>query len=217
VQLPFRWLLCMSAPLAVLLTVATGRSRLRSPLKSWAARAVVLVSLLAVLLVAGQRIQPPWWDQSGDIQEMADAISDGTGYEGTDEYVPAGADPYELNKDLAPVTSETQSPVNVRQMEWNTTEKHFQVRAESADNLTLRLFNYPAWRVTVNGKPIEAQTSDITGLMIIPIQSGENEIRVSFARTPDRLAGEIISLISLGVFAVLWIKTRPPKAARGSA
>ena len=215
VQLPFRWLLCLNVPLAVMLTVATGQSR--STVKRWAARAIVFAFLLAVLLVAGHRIQPPWWDQSGDIQEMVNAVSDGTGYEGTDEYVPVAADPYELNKDLPQVGNENGSPINVREMEWNATEKHFDVHADSAENLTLRLFDYPAWKVTVNGTPTEAQTSEVTGLMIIPIKAGENEVRVSFASTPDCLAGEIISLISIGVFAVVWIKTRSSKAARSAA
>jgi uncharacterized membrane protein len=217
VQLPFRWLLCLNAPLAVLLAAATDRSRLRSTVKSWAVRAIMYALLLTVLFVAGQRIQPPWWDLSGDIQEMADAISDGTGYEGTDEYVPADADPYEINKALPQVSDENGSPIDVRKMEWGATEKHFDLRADLAENLTLRLFNYPAWKVTVNGKPTQTMTSEVTGLMIVPVKAGENEIRVSFTRSPDRLKGEIISVVSLGVFAAIWIKTRSPRAKRSAA
>ena len=217
VQLPFRWLLCLNAPLAVLLALGTRQSRSRSAISNWAERAIVSACLFAMLLIAGLRVQPPWWDQSADIQEMADAISDATGYEGTDEYVPAGADPYELNKDLPQVTNENGSPVNVREMEWDATEKHFDVRADSTENLTLRLFNYPAWRVTVNGRPTQTQTSHVTGLMIIRIEAGENDVRIRFASTPDRLAGEIISFVSLGVFAAVWIKTRSPNAKRGAS
>jgi hypothetical protein len=209
VQLPFRWLLCLNAPLAVLLAMSTCQSHLISAIKSWTTRAIVVAFLLATVFIAGHRVQPPWWDQSADIQEMADAISDSTGYEGTDEYVPAGADPYELNKDLPQVTNENGSSANVRDMEWNATEKHFAVRADSAEKLSLRLFNYPAWRVTVNGKPTQTQSSEVTGLMIIPINAGENDVRLNFASTRDRLAGEITSLISLVVFAIAWIKSRP--------
>jgi hypothetical protein len=212
VQLPFRWLLCLNAPLAVLLAMATDRWRARSAARTWTARAIVCVLLLAVLLVAGNRIQPPWWDQSADIQEMADAVSDGTGYEGTDEYAPTGADPYELKKDLPQVSDEKGSPANVRIIEWDATQKHFDVRADSPENLTLRLFNYPAWKVTVNSKPTPTQTSEVTGLMIIPVTAGEDDLRISFTRTPDRLAGEIVSLISLGVFGAFWIRSRAASA-----
>src|ERR1035438_8345184 len=91
VQLPFRWLLCLNAALAILLAQAALR---------WSSRLLACALLLAALLVAGDRFQFPWWDQSTDIREMSDAVADGTGYEGTDEYVPAGADPYEVNKNL---------------------------------------------------------------------------------------------------------------------
>ncbi|MGC2246727.1 MAG: 6-pyruvoyl-tetrahydropterin synthase-related protein [Terriglobales bacterium] len=214
VQLPFRWLLCLNASMAVLLAVATRQSWPRSAVKAWSARAVACAFLLTVLLMAGHRVQPPWWDQSGDIQEMTDAISDQTGYEGTDEYVPVAADPYEVNKDLRQVSDENGSPINVRKMEWGANEKRFDMHADLPENLTMRLFNYPAWKVTVNGKPTQTQTSEVTGLMIIPVKAGENEVRVSFTRTGDCLAGEIISVMSLCVFWVVWIKTRSHRAGR---
>ena len=217
VQLPFRWLLCLNAALAVLLAVATRQSSSRSAVSTWTLRAVLCAFLLAVLLIAGHRIQPPWWDQSADIQEMVDAVADGTGYEGTDEYVPVAADPYELNKDLRRVSHENGSPINVRKMEWGATEKRFDAHADLAENLTVRLFNYPAWKVTVNGKPTQTRTLEVTGLMIIPVKAGENTVRINFARTPDCLAGEIVSGISLGVFAGVWIKTRSPRARKEAA
>jgi hypothetical protein len=217
VQLPFRWLLCLNAPLAVLLAVATRQSSSTTAVKAWSARAVVCAFLLTVLLTAGHRIQPPWWDQPGDIQEMADAISDRTGYEGTDEYVPVAADPYEVNKGLRQVSDENGSPINVHKMEWGANEKRFDVHTDLPENLTLRLFNYPAWKVTVNGKPTQTQTSEVTGLLIVPVKAGENEVRVRFARMPDCLVGEIISVTSLGVFSVVWIKTRSRRAGRRAA
>jgi uncharacterized membrane protein len=88
VQLPFRWLLSMNAALALLLPMSAKR---------WTSRALASGLLFTAVILAGYRIQPPWWDSAGDIGEMNDAIADGTGYEGTDEYVPAGADADELN------------------------------------------------------------------------------------------------------------------------
>ncbi|MGA9354174.1 MAG: hypothetical protein WBV46_10830 [Terriglobales bacterium] len=214
VQLPFRWLLCLNAPLALFLAVATARLSTRhSAIMRWTARGVVSASLLATLLVAGQRIQPPWWDQSGDIREMADAISDGIGYEGTDEYVPIGADPYEINKDLPQVSVAGVAPSNLQMLAWNATDKHFVVRVEAGEDLTLRLFSYPAWKVKVNGQNVGTRSTEVTGLMIIPVASGESDVQVYFSRTPDRLAGDVFSLISLAVFLVLWIRKTPPRRA----
>ncbi len=215
VQLPFRWLLCLGAPLALLLAVATSRALFqRSATLRWTTRGGVCSFLLATLLVAGHYIQPPWWDQAADIQEMKDAISDGTGYEGTDEYVPSGADPYELKKDLPKVSDVSGAPVKVEMREWSATEEHFVVRANAPQSLTLRLFNYPGWQVTVNGTPVPTETSDVTGLMMIQMKAGEDDVRIHFAPTPDRLFGRWVSLLSLVVFVGLWIKTVPEVRAR---
>jgi hypothetical protein len=214
VQLPFRWLLCLNAPLALLLAVATIRLSTRhSAVVRWTARALVFATLLAMLLVAGHRIQPPWWDQAADIQEMEDAISDGIGYEGTDEYVPAGADPYELNKDLPLVSVAGAAPANLQMLAWNATDKHFVVHAEAREDLTLRLFNFPAWKVIVNGRLVATRSSEVTGLMIIPVAAGASDVQVYFGRTPDRVAGDMASFISLAGFAALWIRKAPAKRA----
>src|SRR6202162_5071158 len=116
VQLPFRWLLCMNAALAMLLPMAARR---------WTSRMLASAALLAVVILAGYRIQPPWWDMAGDIREMSDAIADGTGYEGADEYVPAGADPYELTKSRPRVSDNTGAPAPSEMLAWTQTEKQF--------------------------------------------------------------------------------------------
>jgi non-canonical purine NTP pyrophosphatase (RdgB/HAM1 family) len=198
VQLPFRWLLCMNAALAMLLPMAAKR---------WTSRMLASAVLLAAVILAGYRIQPPWWDMASDIREMSDAIADGTGYEGADEYVPAGADPYELNKSLPRVSDNTGAPVPSKILAWRQTEKHFKVHIAARRNLVVRLFSYPAWEVVVNGKPTETQRTDVTGLIVIPIAAGDNDVQIHFLRTRDRVVGNVISLISLTLFVVAWIKT----------
>jgi non-canonical purine NTP pyrophosphatase (RdgB/HAM1 family) len=198
VQLPFRWLLCMNAALAMLLPMAAKR---------WTSRALASAVLLAAVILAGYRIQPPWWDMASDIREMSDAIADGTGYEGADEYVPAGADPYELNKSLPRVSDNTGAPIPSEMLAWRQTEKHFKVHTAARQNLVVRLFSYPAWEVVVNGKLTETQRTDVTGLIVIPIAAGDNDVQIHFRRTIDRVVGNVISLISLALFVVAWVKT----------
>ncbi|MGB8010633.1 MAG: 6-pyruvoyl-tetrahydropterin synthase-related protein [Terriglobales bacterium] len=198
-QLPFRWLLCMNAALAMLLAMAARR---------WTSRVLVCASLLGVIILAGYRTQSPWWDTAADVREMRDAVADGGGYEGTDEYVPAGVDAYELNKDLPRISDDNGSPVAGKILAWRETEKHFTVYAASPQTLTVRLFNYPAWEVVVNGKPAATRTTDVTGLIVIPVAAGESDVQIKFRRTIDRLAGNAISLISLAGFVFLWKRTR---------
>ena len=198
VQLPFRWLLCMNVALAMLLPMAAKR---------WSARLAASSVLLAVVILAGYRIQPPWWDQAADIREMSDSIADGTGYEGTDEYVPDGADPYELDKNLTLVSDDKGAPIPNRMLVWEPTEKHFIVHAAAPEKITMRLLSYPAWAVVVNGKPTATQKTEVTGLIVIPIAAGDNDVRIHFRRTSDRVAGTVVSLISLAAFVLAWIRT----------
>jgi len=198
VQLPFRWLLCMNAALAMLLPMAAKR---------WTTRVLASAVLLAAVILAGYRLQPPWWDAASDIREMSDALTDGTGYEGSDEYVPAGADPYELNKSLPRVSDDKGAPIRNEMLAWRQTDKHFKVHPAAPQDLVVRLFNYPAWKVVVNGKPTGTRTTDVTGLIVIPIAAGANDVQIHFRRTSDRVVGNIVSLISLALFVTVWLKT----------
>jgi len=204
VQLPWRWLLCLNVAAAILLTIA---------LRRWSARVLVSAALLAVVVIAGYRIQPPWWDSASDIREMSDAIYIGAGYEGTDEYVPFGADPYELDKDLSRVTDSSGAPQRTEVLQWGPVDKHLVVHTRGAELLTLRLFNYPAWEVIVNGKRVETQTTEVTGQMEIPIATGRNDVHIRFGRTRDRTIGDLVSLVSLGALLAAWIATRPKAQA----
>ncbi len=65
--------------------------------------------MLLVLVWVWHRVQPPWWDTAGDVAEMLDNQQSNLGYEGTDEYVPTGADAYEINKDAQLVAFEGES------------------------------------------------------------------------------------------------------------
>src|ERR1700683_2512826 len=199
VQLPFRWLLCLNAALAMLLTMATKR---------WASRLLVCGFLLATIIVAGYHFQHPWWDTAADIREMSNAITDGSGYEGTDEYVPVGADAYEINKNLPRVSDTTGAPVPSQILTWGAREKHFKIHVGTAEELTVRLFNYPAWAVAVNGKPTETRTTEDAGLILVPVAPGDNDIRIYFRRTNDRLVGMISSLVCLILLILVWLRTR---------
>jgi len=197
VQLPFRWLLCMNAALAVLLAMAT---------KHWISRLLICAALVATLMIAGRLTQPPWWDTAADIREMGDFMATGAGYEGTDEYVPVGADASELNKSLPVVSDDSGAPVENRMSLWGPTKKHFSVRTVAAQNVVIRLFNYPAWEAVVNGKKVATEKTETTGLMVIPVGAGQNDIYLYFKRTTGRMIGDVVSLISLASLLLGWMK-----------
>ena len=110
--------------------------------------------MLAVLVFVWHRVQPPWWDDAGDVAEMLDNQQNGAGYEGIDEYVPNGADVYEIKKDARRVTFEGDGSARIRITQWGPESKSFSANLSQPGKLVLKLFSYPAWKVEVNGRPV---------------------------------------------------------------
>jgi hypothetical protein len=86
---------------------------------------------------------------------------------------------------------------------WAPEQKLFAAEAGQPGKLVLRLFNYPAWLVQVNGRRVEAETQDDTGQMLIPITAGENQVQITLTRTWDRAIGGVVSLVT-GAGVLLW-------------
>jgi hypothetical protein len=208
VQLPWRWLLCLNVPLALAVTAVIRR---------WWIRSVLYVAMVGLLLFLSSHVQQTWWDQAADLTEMHDAIEDGSGYEGTDEYVPVGADPYDLNKNAPLVGVVGRDSAHIRILDWRPYLKRFTAEVSRPEKLRLRLFNYPAWQVEVNGVPIVAKSQAHTGEILVPVETGISEVRVKFIQTSDRFWGGFISLITL-VAVIGWLfhlRRRKPSAAGG--
>jgi hypothetical protein len=204
VQLPLRWLLCLNVAFALLITIASRR---------WLLRALACIAMLAVLAWGWHRVQPPWWDTAADVAEMQDNQQSGSGYEGTDEYVPTGADAYEINKDALRVTFEGKGGSRIHVTRWAPESRSFTASVGQPGQMVLKLFNYPAWKVEVNGRPVKAGTVEVTGQMTVPVEAGENQVQITFARTPDRTIGGLISfatgILLLGRMFARRISRRP--------
>ena len=200
VQLPLRWLLCLNVGFALLITMGTRR---------WPLRAIACLIMLAVLAFVWHRIQPPWWDDSGDVAEMLDHQRDGSGYEGIDEYVPNGVDVYEIKQDARHVTFQGNGGSRIHITEWGPESKSFTANVSQPGKLVLKLFNYPAWKVEVNHHLVSTGQLPVTGQMVIPVEAGDHQVQVTFTRTRDRQAGGLISLGTvILVLALLPYKRR---------
>jgi hypothetical protein len=188
VQLPWRWLLCLSVALVLLVTMAFRR---------WWTRLLLCIALLAVVAFVWHRVQPPWWDTAADINEMLDNQQEGSGYEGVDEYVPADGDASEVKLDARRVTVEGSARAQIHVQHWDPELKVFTADLREPGKLLLRLFNYPAWQVQINGRVASKETQELTGQMIIPVDAGENAVEIRFIRTWDRTLGGVISGVTL--------------------
>jgi hypothetical protein len=200
-QFPWRWLLCLSMIFTLFVTVG---------LRRWWQRGAVCALSLLVIVGAWRYVQAPWWDTAADLREMQDNMATGVGYEGTDEYTPLGADPSAIDKDARKVTVAGPAHGSIDVLHWDAESKIFTAQMSASDQVVLRLFRYPAWRASVNGRPVETTAREGTGQMLVPVSAGMNQVEVSFVRAWDRTAGGWISLLTAaGVIACfVWRRRR---------
>jgi 6-pyruvoyl-tetrahydropterin synthase-like protein len=193
-QFPWRWMLCLGVACSIFLTLAIHR---------WTVRLAVYMAMLLVMAFAWQRIQPPWWDGPADLREIEDNIESGSGYEGTDEYTPVGADASNVDKGARLVSVDGPAHAAIQVFEWGPESKLFTAKMSAPANLALRLFHYPAWRAEVNGQQVQATAREGTGQMLVPVGRGANRVEIKFIRTWDRTAGAWASLLTVLVL-ILW-------------
>jgi len=199
IQFPWRWLLCLNVPFALLLSVVPRR---------WWLRTLLYAAAVAVVLVGWHRVQSPWWDSAADIREMVDNQHQGIGNEGTDEYLPAGVDPYDVDVRAPQVRFEGPGTAKLRVQSWRAEMRVVVAASTSPGNIVLRLFNYPLWRVEVNGQHVATTRKAPTGEMVVPVGAGENRIQVTFVEGWDRVVGGGISVLALGLVGFWFTRSK---------
>ncbi len=217
VQFPWRCLLVLDVPFAFCLAAALGGLSNTRRHAAWA------VALAGLAITGFLLTRSNWWDAGGAADFYEEHFSTGTGYFGVDEYGPRGSDHYDLDQHAPLVglqrgedtVAETGARPQVR--EWGPTRKEFAINSPEPVTAALRLLNYPAWRVEVNGKPVLAVSDQHTGQMLVTLPAGISRVRVAFAGTPDRGWGNVISAgavaILLGLVASRWRGRRSQSAA----
>jgi hypothetical protein len=211
VQFPWRWMSMVALISACFLAAAFECRR------AWVWFALLL--LLSVPL-AKFLVDNTWWD-ADEVPTLQEAVTDESGFDGTDEYDPLGDDHTNLPQEAPPTKilpedpDDTQAPpATVLIDKWTTEDKSLRVDSPAPGRLALRLLNYPAWRVDVNGKTIVPERTDNFNQMVIPIAPGHSSIRIRFTRTPDRTLGMHISILSILLSAYLVLAVRIRGAAR---
>jgi hypothetical protein len=219
-QFPWRWLLVLSLALAAL----TGLE-LRGEMLT---RRAALARVAAVVVVAGCMSGVAWeyfWqpcDEEDNVRAQLTTFQ-GEGFAGTDEYTAAPADNGDIQQGLPRIRvlqsaggDEADSSV-AQNAEWQASTadlqpSEIQIRRWDVERISatihsgagfavLRVMDYPAWRVSVNGAPVNARPRRDDGLMTIPLTDGTSKIEVRYGATRDVWLGRFLSLIAV----VLWI------------
>lgn len=205
VQFPWRWMSVVAVPFAIFVGAAMGRKR-----GGW----VWAVVTFALMGVGGAGLVHQAWWYKGDIPILRQAITSGEGFEGTFEYDPVGDDHTNVPVKKAPEvqvmdTDSTPGPntaPNVRVNRWSPEEKDVTVETKEPFTLGLRLLNYAAWRVTVNGAVVTPLNGEDYNQMLVALEPGESHIRARLGRTWDRTVGGCGSLLS--AIIGLWLMRR---------
>jgi hypothetical protein len=219
-QFPWRWLLVVSLVLAALVGLA-----LRGGV---ATRGANLLRVVAAVVVAGCVSGVAWvyfWqpcDEEDNVRAQVATFRDG-GFEGTDEYTAVPADNDAIQQDLPRIrllraadSDEGNSAAGanpewqaggadlllskIQIGRWDVERMRATVRS-GAGFAVLRVMDYPAWRVTVNGAWVNSRPRRDDGLMAVPVAAGVSEIEVRYGATPDVWAGRVLSLAA----AILWL------------
>jgi hypothetical protein len=212
VQFPWRWLEILGVAFAFFVAAAISGSQRR-----WASRCTGVIVLVALGAAATAMVRNAWWD-SADVPTIAAAIHSGHGYEGADEYAPVGSDRYELpgNPDdtervagvsavTAPQIGQFDSDsgavvpvtgVSIHIANWSAERREFSAENATPVTLGVRLVNYPAWDVRLDGQEIRAAAAPDTGQMLVSLPAGTHSVSIRFRRTWDRTSGDAISVSS---------------------
>lgn len=227
VQFPWRWLDVVALAFAFFVAAAIGGLRNRAV--AWAVTVLVFVAAGAAGVMMAKDAA---WDSS-DVPGIATSISSNHGYEGTDEYTPTGCDRYQLpgNPDESERPADVSSNsapriakldpdsddivpaagVRLHTQTWTSERRVFTAESTEGVTLALRLVNYPAWDVQVNGHDAPFDLRPATQQILVPLSPGSNRIEVRLGRTRDRTLGGVISTLAataLVVFAWAFRRRR---------
>jgi hypothetical protein len=206
IQFPWRWMSIVALLCACFLALAAEKKRF----VMW-----IFAFLLLTVPLAALFLRNSWWDPD-EMPTLEAMVSDGAGFDGTDEYDPLGDDHLELpvkaplvqvlenDSRAAPKESD-----QIRVVEWTTERKRLEVNVPEESRIALRVLNYPAWRVEVNGRRIDPQRAQEVNEMVVTVPRGKSVVQVRFSRTWDRTAGFLISMFSLLLLAVFWLAEGP--------
>ena len=226
-QFPWRWssvLGLISAFFAGLCLRGEAKTR-----RDISLRAIGILVLAATLSSTAGTYFWQFCDEEDNVRAQLETFRHG-GFEGTDEYTAAPADNGDIRQGLPAIrvlraadadeadssitenpewhpTLSGSQPSEIHIQRWNVEHMTASIDADAPAFAVLRLMDYPAWTVRVNGAAIGQRPHREDGLMVIPVQAGHTQIDIRYGTTRDEWVGRILSLLSL--IAVVILLFRP--------
>lgn len=188
---------------------ATAGERSSPRIELWGYALAVVVPMVLALPLS----QPATWAPFGEVNTLRMSLIENSGRwlgtTSTADYVPAtvimlpqrrssvvdpiavGLPPDRLNREAMPegatVTTETISPLLTR----------YHVTAPKQFRLRLYQFDFPGWRVRVDGAPAVTELAEPEGFIVVVVPQGEHVVEVEFGSTVPRMAAWVVTIISI--------------------
>ncbi len=224
-QFPWRWLVVLEAPMGIFLAAALWR------LKSYKLVVPLGVILVAVSMFYATRTFFRPCAPNADLASLLARHDSGIGFWGAYEYAPPGADNslvptglpdacltarYDVDLGVAPTPNDDpvwrpeQGSCLATATALRPSPEHLEVTfvAPKAGFAILRLRAFPAWRIMVDGAPMQDAPKRVDGLFAVPVAAGLVRLTADWTTTPDVRIGRAITALSLLLIAVLWLAER---------
>ncbi len=231
-QFPWRWLLVVSILSACLVAMALTHGTSSAPKASTRQAAAFLVPALLIVGLSIWLCSRSFYlacDDQDTISSQLATFHTGAGVEGTDEYTSVGADNSAIFQDTPQVRLLTipdaeepasdagdnpewpgyslgaidAAPGTIRIMRWEPQSRQIAITTKQSAFAVLTLMDYPAWKVTVNGRAVNDRPKREDGLMAVPIEGGTSVVAVDWSTTPDLWWGRALSFAAILVLVVL--------------
>jgi len=236
VQFPFRWLLFVTLFASLLVGLVARRLPPGSRDLLVAAAAAVALLLVYPLLVpryafvdrstlrptyadasrleqaaANEALAPP--EEAFTIEALRARLVTGTS---AHDFKPRGVDPRRL---AATGAAEPLAPgLEVLEADWGYPVVRAKVRVDAPAPLALHQFDFPGWRVEVDGVRRPHRTEPDRGRIVVDLAPGDREVVARFGWTPERAGAAAVSAataLGLVIWLALGLRRRPDEAARG--
>jgi len=233
-QYPWRWLEAVEAPMAIFFAAAVWPTRMR-----WR-RAVAFgcaAAFLGALAYTNAAFFQVCYPEDTVASTLADYRTD-VGFEGMYEYAPPDSDLELIPMGLPAACLTTDAKTTLGKVDddgdlvWSADQhscvatfaaadtprsdpEHLRIHAITPESgyLVLRLLNYPAWRVWVNGRLLTAEHASALetrddGLMAFAVPQGPVNVDVDWMTTPDVTVSRWLSAVCALLLVFVFIFER---------
>lgn len=221
-QFPWRWLVVLEPPMAVFLAAAVWAENRKARVAAGTACGVLFLALAL-------KANADWFEDSSEaIATTEQMIQRGMGTVGKPEYAPAGVQMAMVDRmvhgaclldaDSDNSAQNGGAPAwdgeakdcnsNYQALTFQPEEKHFTGTADHAGFLILRLRYYPAWKLTLNGRPVNAVMERERGFIAVPVAAGPVRVDAEWTTTRDVIVARWMGAAALVLITMLLVLER---------